>query len=378
MKTLVYCTSFAASPQSWQTRYALWIDSVRRSGLAFDQLLIVDDASPYLPDWSDAEIVHEHDAPDPTDVISHSPVLIYRHDRQLGRIDVLDFPGWHRSFAFGARYAEAHGFERVVHLESDAHIISPRLGRHFNHIESGWLVLWSRKYAFPEMAIQVAAGPQVAEMAAFARRPYTELIGRVHECALPYTHAELLYVGDRYGESLDHVPADADFSSQVLSNQGLGYCWWLEGQRTPPPPSASPASFRIGLAELDDHHLFDNYWSGNEITHRWMLEYDSRIYLPRTVGAQVLSLKLYPFTIEGILPFQWLIVMLNEHLVGEFHVYRQTRVFCDIPANLVRPDQVNVLRLVHPSAALVSVADPNTMDTRRLSFALQALEMQAP
>ena len=50
LKTLVFCTSYAETPLAWEQRHRLWIRSLEESALRFDQLLIVDDASPVLPD----------------------------------------------------------------------------------------------------------------------------------------------------------------------------------------------------------------------------------------------------------------------------------------------------------------------------------------
>jgi hypothetical protein len=36
------------------------------------------------------------------------------------------------------------------------------------------------------------------------------------------------FVGDRYGEYLDHIPADADYAVQVLGDQPADYYWWLD------------------------------------------------------------------------------------------------------------------------------------------------------
>lgn len=59
MSTLVFCTSFSNNPLHWQQRYRKWVDYFESSLLEFDQMLIVDDGSPILPDWSDFEVLTE-------------------------------------------------------------------------------------------------------------------------------------------------------------------------------------------------------------------------------------------------------------------------------------------------------------------------------
>ena len=377
MKTLVYCTSFAANPQDWEARYDLWVRSVRHSGLRFDQLLIADDASPSMPAWPDAEIIRQRAAPDPADVRSRSPILIYRHDQRRGRNSTFDFPGWHRSFAFGALYAHAHGFERVVHLESDAHLASGRIAWHFNHIEAGWFALWSRKYWMPEMAIQVAAGPQVAELAAFARKPYANMIGRPHEDQLPYSHISHLYRGDRYTETLDQVPLGVDFATQTPSDRPVDYYWWMKATRPTvlPPIAAEPVC--IGPSELQDDRLFECDWSSAEPDHRWMVDFDSQIRLPgRPLVPHVLELDLQPFAAPGR-ALQHLLVMMNERLIGEFDIFQAIRLFCDVPAESLNENTPNMVRLIHRDGLLVTDILPHAADSRRLSLALMGLRLKA-
>src|SRR5262249_40019785 len=160
----------------------------------------------------DVTVVSERDAPTPESARSEARVVLYHFETNLGRKSLYDFPGWHRSFAFGALYAQANGFQRVIHLESDAHLTSARIQRHFNQISEGWIALWAHKYQMPELAIQVAAGSGLQAYADFARRPYQEMVGRSHEQIPPYTHVEQHFTGDRYGEHLLDIPRGADYA----------------------------------------------------------------------------------------------------------------------------------------------------------------------
>ena len=123
--------------------------------------------------------------PHPRTWSTSAPIVLYTHNEHLGRTSVFDFPGWHRSFAFAARYAQVHGFRKVIHLESDAFLVSRRIQQHFNDFREGWAAVWSSRYTFPEITVQVAAGRDVGRMAAFFQRSYAEMVGRLHEWSSP-------------------------------------------------------------------------------------------------------------------------------------------------------------------------------------------------
>ncbi len=382
MKTLIFCTSYAEREETWQHRHGWWLKSLQGSGLLFDQLLIVDDASPFLPSWSNLKIISQDQAPDPRDARSDAPVVLYTHMERLGRQSVFDFPGWHRSFAFGAFYAEAHGFQKVIHIESDAHLISPRVQEHFNLFDDGWAALWSAKYTFPEIAIQVAARSGVAEMAAFARRPYQELAGRLHETALPYTHIESTFIGDRFGEAGETIPTNIDFVSQAKIGQNDEYYWWIQSQAHPrpapglkllaPPPTAQPLSC---VAPFNALPLYGG-WSHPEEGMRWMTESDSRAYLP-PVEQQVdhrLFLDVRPCILEGGPQSQRLYVLLNDQIVDEVMLFRSTTISCNVPASALSMTEHNCIRFLHPDAfAPSSFGVP---DDRRLSVGLSRITLK--
>ena len=165
---------------------------------------------------------------------SDERIILYRHEERLGRQSVFEFPGWYRSFTFGVRYGVAHGFAKIIHVESDAHLISRRLHDFVNNMVSGWVAVWSQKYSMPEIAIQVAVGKGLQEMSAFAAEPYETMRGQNHELMFPFSEVVREFKGDRYGEDpACLVPRDADYSSQTLIGKEPKYYWWL-------PPCSQP------------------------------------------------------------------------------------------------------------------------------------------
>ena len=220
MRTLVFCTSYAANQEVWERRYRRWLDRILATGPVADQILIVDDGSPVLPDWDDVTIV---DTPGP-----HAGRVVLRHypDR-LGRRSVLDFPGWYRSFCTASDHAAAGGFAKVVHLESDAFLISQAVREHVDALDDGWTAFWCPRHGFAETSIQIMAGGGLDLYRAMAARPYDVFAGREMEIQLPFSHVEKRFKGDRYGEISAPVPRDADYALQIHENHPSDYYWFL-------------------------------------------------------------------------------------------------------------------------------------------------------
>jgi hypothetical protein len=207
----------------WETRYRQWLNALRVSSLRYDQLLLIDDGSSTVPDWGDVKIVSSLQ-----DDVRSSPIVLHHFEYRLGN-SPGPWLGWVRSFLYAAHYARNYGFDRVIHVESDAFIVSERLCQHFNEIENEWVILWCPHHAFPESGIQVMAGSGADMFFEFAKTPCSQLLGRTAEWGMPRTRIEKGFIGDRYGEYLKHVPADADYVAQagVHLYRTADYLWWL-------------------------------------------------------------------------------------------------------------------------------------------------------
>jgi len=367
LKTLVFCTSYAETESSWEDRQAIWLKAMQRSSLHFDQLLIVDDGSAVLPQWSGLTVVHEADAPAPEKVQTTDPLLLYAHTERLGRQSVFQFPGWYRSFAFGVLYGAAHGFDKIIHLESDAFLISERIQRHFNEFTTGWFSVWSEAYIFPEIAIQAAAGSAIAEMADFVRKPYSQLSGQIHEFLFPFTHLERTFVGNRYGEMIGHVPRQADYSAQTRVGQPDAFYWWI-------PQTASPAIHRREVVRLRapfPADILEGSWSAPEADMSWMLDLDSSLFLP-PVAKPVehdMELNLLPCLYQERKQ-QRLHVLINDRLVNSVTLYRGAKILCHIPPGTLITERLNHVRFLHPDAFRPNEVGPHP-EQRRLSIALK-------
>jgi hypothetical protein len=389
MRTLAFCTAFAGARDLWQLRYRRWLDAVRTTGLQADQVLIVDDGSSTLPDWQDATLVTEGNAADPEHFVCSDPVVVFHFASHLGRKAIHDFPGWYRSFAFAARYADAQGFDKVIHLESDAYLISPRLVRYANSVARGWNVLWCPQYNVPEMAIQFIAGQEITTLAAVFRQDYGNLIGRHHETMLPYTRVVRSFIGDRFGDyGLWDIPRDVDYAAQVDIHREPAYYWWLSASRSSDISSSVTATgakpwiqgaanlaedFTMEFrADCDVGQYLQSGWSEPEETHTWAVGAASELRLPAfPLDNYTLLLRMGAHVGERI-PRQRLRIELNGRRIAELEAASELKLGIELPSGALNQIDANLLRFIHPDAAVPSASD----DSRSLSIALMTLALR--
>ena len=211
MKTLLFCTTYASTPEAWQARYRKWLDFFSRSPLARQQILLIDDGSPVLPAWRGTRVLDSLPDKQPAE----ASVLFHFPDN-LGRSDVFVYPGWFRSFFFASRYAQKFGFDKLVHVESDCYLYSSRIVSFINELSAGWTTFWCPRWGFPETCIQVICADQMEKFRAIGSMSYDEgPSGKAIEVLLPFTDIRKDFVGDRYGEYLAWVPEEADYASQI-------------------------------------------------------------------------------------------------------------------------------------------------------------------
>ena len=226
MRTLLFCTSYAETHHEWDSRWGMWLKAISQSGLRFDQLLIVDDGSPTLPNWPDVETVQLG-----IDKLSARKACLHHFQDRLGRkANGQPFPGWYRSFAHAVGYGIDAGFDRIIHVESDAFLLSRRAVDFFNTCSRGWVAMWCPTHRWPESTLQVINRDSFSGCADFFSQPYSAHLTKPYspiEKLLPITTVDKSLVGDRYGELGDTVPYGADYVSQIRWGQPEKYYWWL-------------------------------------------------------------------------------------------------------------------------------------------------------
>ena len=196
MKTLLFCTSYADSNEIWENKYRTWYDFHQQSLLKADQIVFIDDCSPCAPSFLSEK-----------DFIKLSP--------PLGYPQTSVYPGWYRSFSHAYHVACLGGFEKIIHVESDAYLLSDRIINFLNTVSSGWHSMWHPTNAYPESAVQVICADQFQAYRNFTSAPYEVYAHHTIEKEMPFTEIHKEFIGDRYGETNQQIPANADFSCQT-------------------------------------------------------------------------------------------------------------------------------------------------------------------
>lgn len=211
-KTLLFTTSYCPDNDVWEKRLYEWYNYFSSSSLVYDKLLILDDSSPILPAWNNVLNI--------TEPFNNEPVeknLLIRFKTHLGRPSMLNYPGWFRSFSFAAKYAIKFNYSKIIHIESDAYIVSEKLFNYVNNLNKGWVSLWCNLYKFPETAIQIICKDQIANYYNITQLPYEKyFINSPIENMIPFTLIEKQFIGDRYFEYQNYIPKNADYSCQSL------------------------------------------------------------------------------------------------------------------------------------------------------------------
>ena len=242
MKSIVFCTSYIRDADAWATRYKRWLDYYQDFPLDVVKRLMIDDGSPYLPP---ADVIKTVSNTAPLASLEDRNLII-RFDDNLGRQSIKDYPGWWRSFLHSVEVARELGADKIIHIESDAYILSPRLRDFLEQTSTGWHVLWTQHNNFPETAIQVICRDQFEIFEDFKQKNPTLHFPDMAEHMLPFTAVNKEFKGDRYSElkrnrgifkskkfnslpifKLDffnvQVPEDADFVTQGVSGQRLEF-----------------------------------------------------------------------------------------------------------------------------------------------------------
>lgn len=242
MKAIIFCTSFIKDAPSWESRYQRWLDYYQDIPINAVKKIMIDDGSPFLPP---ADIINT--VSDSTPLASNGDKnLIIRFNNNLGRQSGADYPGWWRSFLHSVKVANELGVDKIIHIESDAYIMTPRLVNFINEIESGWNVLWSPRYRFPETAIQVICRDQFEIFEKFKDKHPDYSFPDIAERLLPFTAVHKQFKGDRYSDFTKNrwifrskkfnkipifkhvffwetIPPDADFVTQGIRRQEFVY-----------------------------------------------------------------------------------------------------------------------------------------------------------
>ena len=208
--TLVFCTSYMPNQAEWELRYTRWLEHHRKV-FPEEPLVMIDDGSEYLPDEPGVSINS-----DVENFQVGSRASIFHFPNHGGRISMHNFPGWFRSFTFSVAIAKRLNLKKIVHIESDAFILSRPAMEHVNGTSSGWIAFWCPLWRIPESAFQIIYEDNFVSLEQVGAFSFTDrFANRSMERALPYTRVDKSLCGNRYGEFRSKVPSYADFAAQV-------------------------------------------------------------------------------------------------------------------------------------------------------------------
>jgi hypothetical protein len=207
---LVFCTSFINDEVEWQKRYKRWLIHHKKVFPAAD-FVFIDDGSPFVPEEQDIPVFENLSQFRPGE-----EAVIFRFPDRLGRRSVRDFPGWFRSFFCSVDLARKLQHEKIVHIESDAFVLTKRTRDYVETRSAGWTAFYCPRWNFPESAFQIVCKDAFQLLDHCREAPYELNFNTTYiEKALPFTNIETTIHGDRYGEFRKKVPRSADFAAQV-------------------------------------------------------------------------------------------------------------------------------------------------------------------
>lgn len=216
MRSFIFCTSFITnqSPHLSVDRWNRWIAyyDLRRDLFGAERVIILDDASPVECLPPDLQVIDI--AGGLPDSLPACPIM-FRFNEHYGRYGLTIFPGWWRSFTFSVVIAKRYAFSKIIHCESDAFVLSPRLIKYIQQIREGWVAFWCPRHKFPETGLQVICHDAFKDLATF--HGLGERLWFQHvfpERVLPFSRVQKDFIGDRYGEYLRDYPPDADYVCQ--------------------------------------------------------------------------------------------------------------------------------------------------------------------
>jgi hypothetical protein len=226
MKSFIFCTSFLKDAGEYADRYQKWINYYRSISFSDDKdIFVIDDGSEEINlkyfevggviNGYETNIIREPNF----DLSRIFDINLYHYDQRIGvdpHTNAMQGStlGWYRSFFTSYKIAKELGYTKIIHLESDAYLISQKICNYIDDLNSGWTSFRCPKYNFPETSIQVICEDQFDNLGRMAKVPIETYKMCQAENIIPFTHIETDFVGDRYGESTHKQFPGLDYYNQ--------------------------------------------------------------------------------------------------------------------------------------------------------------------
>ena len=224
MKSLIFCTSYVKSRDEWGKRYQKWIDYY--TSIPFGKgkdIWLIDDGSDEecLQDFKGNRYNEGGPELNPSSPASYPDVNLFHFKERKG-IEPADNDyglggstlGWYRSFLFSYALARKENYDKIIHIESDAYLITQKICDYIDNIEDGWTALYCPQYWFPETSLQIICRDQYDTLGELFSMPLESFRMSQAEQILPITHVEQGFVGDRYGEFTKKQLPKIDYFNQ--------------------------------------------------------------------------------------------------------------------------------------------------------------------
>lgn len=168
-----------------------------------------------LKDTKDIWLVENASSPGLSTTIKNIyGVSIKRYDKHLTRTAHLEYPYCWRGLYFCRDLFQEHDYDKMIHLNNDVYILSPKLATHVKDFKSGWWSPWCTKHAFKECDLQVITKDS-KEFWEVTAPPYITYNGRAMEHVIK-SPVDKTWNGDRHSEYGITVQDPAwDYSCQV-------------------------------------------------------------------------------------------------------------------------------------------------------------------
>jgi hypothetical protein len=210
VKTVLVTTSWLGTAEyvsklhNWLEYYTLGMISL---DLKYDTVVVLDNASPFekLKEFGKG--------------YSRYPGVVFqRFPQHFGRPSHYDYPYLWRAVDF---YAELFKeYDKIVYMDNDFYVLSPKMVDWINNIQSGWTSPWCIRHDFPETGLQI-----ITKTCAKYNNlhPFSVNNGQCMEHVLP-VQVDKTLTGDRHSEyGLTEQQPEWDFSAQVLPTMKMRY-----------------------------------------------------------------------------------------------------------------------------------------------------------
>lgn len=240
---MLYTTVYIDSEYGLQ-RVRNWINFYlpRKEKLGFTHMCLIDDGSPV--EWIEKlneEIPIELKSMDykfyngspllsvPGHLSEELPNWVRFPDR-LGRPHHGLFPGWWRSYSFGAELSYIHKFDKLIFIDSDAYLLSDRVFEFLKNQSTGFGSMYSPVSNYRETSIQWCMASEFERIRKFWKRRgqmMTDFWWAINLHQAQYVPEEMLpfnnnlddvkqFIGDRYGD--DHYPEIPNYELDFICN----------------------------------------------------------------------------------------------------------------------------------------------------------------